>query len=93
LRDPRRNVLLQCIGASRVVAPDFIEGVAVPGECYALCSDGFRHVITSDEIKIMFAPSVCYGETEMKMNVVRLVEVNKQRGETDNISAILIKTV
>lgn len=89
--DPRRNVLLQCIGASRVVEPDFVYGKVKSNECYMLCSDGFRHVVTPQEIKDAFIPSNNAEETVMKENIVRLVDMNKERGETDNISAILIK--
>lgn len=92
-RDPRRNMLLQCVGASKTVEPDYIEGTVAQNECYMLCSDGFRHVVTEDEIKAAFAPSANMTEEAMKSNVVRLVELNKERNETDNISAILVKTV
>lgn len=92
-RDPRRNVLLQCIGASRVVEPDFINGDAQINECYMLCSDGFRHVVSAEEIKETFNPSTNIDENTMKNNIVKLIELNKEREETDNISAILIKTV
>lgn len=92
-RDPRRNVLLQCIGASKIVEPEFVEGVIASNACYMLCSDGFRHVVTSEEIKDGFKPSVNSDEGEMKRNIVRLIELNKERQETDNISAILIKTI
>lgn len=92
-RDPRRNVLLQCIGASKIVEPDFVEGSVAPNECYMLCSDGFRHVITADEIKAALSPANNPNEEAMSKNIVRLIELNKDREETDNISAILIKTV
>lgn len=91
--DPRRNVLLQCVGASRIVEPSFVSGKAVKNECYMLCSDGFRHVVTSSEINSKFAPSNNETEDVMKNNIVELVELNKARGETDNISAILVKTI
>lgn len=92
-RDPRRNVLLQCIGASKIVEPDFITGQVNSNECYMLCSDGFRHVVTADEIKAAFAPSNNMNEMQMNKNIVKLIELNKAREETDNISVILIKTV
>lgn len=91
-RDPRRNVLLQCIGASKIVEPDFITGQVNINECYMLCSDGFRHVVTTAEIKEAFSPSNNLDETQMHKNIVKLIELNKEREETDNISAILIKT-
>ncbi len=92
-RDPRRNVLLQCIGASKIVEPDFITGQYKSEECYMLCSDGFRHVVSADEIQKAFAPSHNDDEKIMKENIVRLIELNKERQETDNISSILIKII
>lgn len=89
--DPRRNVLLQCVGASRIVEPDFIEGMVEQGACYMLCSDGFRHVVTEEEICAALAPAVSMSEPAMKENLIRLTEMNKQRGETDNITAVLLK--
>lgn len=91
-RDPRRNVLLQCVGASRVVEPDYLGGNVQAGACYMLCSDGFRHELTEAEIWNAFAPIANNDETQMKRNVVRLIELNKSRGETDNITALLIRT-
>lgn len=91
--DPRKNVLLQCIGASKVVEPDFIYGDIMPDECYMLCSDGFRHVISEDEIRQAFRPDNNMDEKMMEDNIVRAIEVVKQREETDNISVILLKTI
>lgn len=92
-RDPRRNVLLQCIGASRLVEPVFSFGQPVPGEVYMLCSDGFRHMITDEEIFQAFAPHVLIDEAVMKEKAKELVELNKQRQELDNISVVLVKIV
>ncbi|WP_043932375.1 PP2C family protein-serine/threonine phosphatase, partial [Bacillus sp. EB01] len=90
-RDPRRNVLLQCIGASKLVEPQYIFGRPVPGEVYLMCSDGFRHTITADEIYRAFKPDELHGETEMIRRSKGMVELNKQRQETDNISVLLVK--
>lgn len=91
--DPRRNVLLQCVGASRIVEPAFYYGTAIQNECYMLCSDGFRHVVSAQEIQAAFAPSKNTDENTMKENIVGLVELNKSRNETDNITALLVKIV
>lgn len=90
--DPRRNVLLQCIGASSTVVPDYIKDTTKKGAVYMLCSDGFRHVISSEEMYMALNPNVCTSEDAMKMQAVQLVELNKQRKERDNISVIVIKT-
>lgn len=93
LKDPRGNVLLQCVGASRHVQPVFVCGNTVPDLCYLLCSDGFRHEITRREIGDVFAPAANTNEVVMKRNIVSLVDKNIESGETDNISAVLIRTI
>lgn len=92
-KDSRRNVLLQCIGASKIVEPAFYFGQVSIGDCYMLCSDGFRHVITEDEIINSFSPAVNADEGTMKEHIKQLIELNKERGETDNITSILIKVI
>ncbi len=92
-RDPRRNVLLQCVGASRVVQPEFYYGTVGAGQCLLLCSDGFRHVVSGAEIQQAFAPGSNPDESTMAANVERLIDLNKFRHETDNITAVLIKVI
>ena len=89
---PQRNVLLQCVGASEVVTPDFYTGPVYPDCVFALCSDGFRHVITPEEIYERFNPMVLRNEQTMKENAVYLTELNKGRREVDNISVALVRT-
>jgi PPM family protein phosphatase len=90
-KDPRRNVLLQCIGASKLVEPEFVYGRPRPGQVYMLCSDGFRHMISEDEIYHALSPHVLMNEKVMEEKARELVELNKQRQETDNITVLLIK--
>ncbi|MGN0320167.1 MAG: PP2C family protein-serine/threonine phosphatase [Lachnospira sp.] len=90
--DSRRNVLLQCVGASDEVYPDMIYGETKQNAVYMLCSDGFRHVISSQEIFEKLNPSVLYDENNMSVNSRDLIEINKCRGETDNISVALVRT-
>lgn len=91
--DPRRNVLLQCVGASIVIEPDFFIGEVKKNAVYMICSDGFRHEITGPEILNGFNPNTLTDEIIMKTRAIELVELNKQRLEQDNISVSLIKTV
>lgn len=88
--DPRKNVLLQCIGASISVSPDFFTHVPVPGSVYMLCSDGFRHEITPEEIFTHFKPEILISEEVMRQQSESLIALNKERMERDNISVILI---
>ncbi len=90
--DSRRNVLLQCVGASKSVYPEFYYGKAAANECYMLCSDGFRHVVNREEIQCSFAPKNNTTESIMEKNIQKLIDLNKYRHESDNITALLIKT-
>lgn len=90
--DPDRSVLLQCIGSSPEVEPDFYEGITSPNETYMLCSDGFRHEISSQEIYQMLAPNILTSIEQMDMNTKYLIDLNMQREETDNITTILVRT-
>ncbi|WP_099467928.1 PP2C family protein-serine/threonine phosphatase [Konateibacter massiliensis] len=91
--DPRRNILLQCIGASKTVLPDYIVEGVEPNSIYMLCTDGFRHKITEEEIFEYFNPTALTDEKSMKSNSDKLVELNKKRLENDNITVLLIKVV
>ena len=90
--DSRRNVLLQCVGASDDVYPDMFFGDVQQNAIYMLCSDGFRHEITSDEIFEKLQPGVLFDDYTMQRNTASLIELNKQRQERDNISVALVRT-
>lgn len=92
LTDPQRNVLLQCVGASPTIQPDFYMGDVTINQCYMLCSDGFRHVITPQELYQYLNPAVSTDSAQMQRNMAYLTELNKQRMENDNITAALIRT-
>lgn len=89
--DPRRSVLLQCVGASPIVEPEFTKGLIIPESVYMLCSDGFRHQITDQEMIDKIGPKVCKDEEEMKYGCIYLTELVKNRRETDNITVAIIK--
>lgn len=91
-RDPRRNILLQCVGASEEVHPDFFFGETRENAVYMMCTDGFRNELSEEEIFQALHPDrltawEVSGETERA-----LINLVKQRQERDNISVITIKT-
>ncbi len=90
--DSRRNVLLQCVGASEVVYPDMFFGDVQANATYMLCTDGFRHEITPEEIYQYLQPGALYDYAGMERNAAYLIELNKQRQERDNISVVLVRT-
>lgn len=89
---PQRNVLLQCVGASEVIIPEFECGVYKENELYMLCSDGFRHLITDEEFRKIMDVEKMDTEKNMQDAAVYCTELNKSRMEKDNISVVLIKT-
>ncbi|MED9970708.1 MAG: PP2C family serine/threonine-protein phosphatase [Ruminococcus sp.] len=93
MKSPQRSVLLQCIGASTFIDPEFLTGKCKPNQVFMLCSDGFRHVISEQEIFQSMNPGVLVNEKVMLQKEVFLVELNKQRMERDNITVALVKTV
>lgn len=93
LVDPRRSVLLQCVGASDAVYPDMFYGDTQPNAVYMLCSDGFRHEITKEEILEHLGPQAVTNESELGRGIRTLIDLNKERQEKDNISAVAIRTL
>lgn len=90
-RDSRRNLLLQCVGALPYIEPVFGSGDIFSGSMFLLCSDGFCHVITQEEIFRHLAPSRLPDEAAMQERLAYLIALDKYRGEPDNISAVLIR--
>jgi PPM family protein phosphatase len=89
-KDSRRNVLLQCVGASKTIEPQLVFGEVQEG-VYLLCTDGFRHEITPKEICGSLKPSRLKNQNEMHRSTQALIRLSKKRNEKDNISAIVIK--
>lgn len=92
LRHPQRNVLLQCVGASDVVVPAFISGLCRTETMFLVCSDGFRHQLTKEELLLYLNPETLRTEAEMQKALIRLIDMNKERRESDNITALLVRT-
>lgn len=90
---PKRNQLLQCIGASRNVEPQMILGKTVKNSVYMFCSDGFRHVLTNEEIYENFNFDNLNDEQAMERNSRYLIDLVKSRNEKDNITVALIKCI
>ena len=88
--DKRRNMLLQCVGASDTLEPEISVGRQEKG-AYILCSDGFRHEISEKEILESLSPVNLINKEAMHSNARYLIELDKQRQEKDNISAVVIK--
>ena len=90
--DPRKNVLLQCVGASKDVKPVYYSGQIEKGDGYLLCSDGFRHML--DECEMLAGIELIRKNCEQEnIDIIlrNLVNENMQRGETDNITVLYLQ--
>jgi serine/threonine protein phosphatase PrpC len=90
-KDPRRNVLTQCIGANGIVNPQLVTGDVKPETLFMLCSDGFRHIIEPKEFWDHLNPQMNTNPQQLKNNLVYLTDLNKHRRESDNISALAVR--
>ena len=91
MRDKRRNMLLQCVGSSRDVEPDILFGKVKANEIYMLCSDGFRHKVSNEEIHENFYPRGINSPADLERKEKHMVAIVKARQEKDNISVVAIK--
>ena len=90
--DPRKHILLQCIGASSTVQPQFLEGKIPADAVFMLCSDGFVHKVSEEEIRQVFTPEEMIDQKAMEDAARYMVEQNMKRQETDNITVVLIRS-
>lgn len=89
-KDPRRNVLLECIGINDSVSPIFLEGnVSRKGARILVCSDGFYHELSDREIREKLKRKLSQKE-EIRSVLRDMIWLCERKGEKDNISAILI---
>lgn len=89
-KDRRRNMLLQCVGASKRVEPQVITGRIERG-MYMICSDGFRHEVSEAELFQSLHAANFADKQAMHGKARYLIDLVKSRGERDNISVVLIK--
>ncbi len=89
-KDPRRNVILKCMGAAPEAEPDILEGTIKENMMFVLCTDGFWHHIKPEEWKNYFSPAPALTEKKLAENLYYMMEQVKGRGERDNITAITI---
>lgn len=91
--DSRQHILLQCLGAGREIAPDFVVGTIRPETAYLLCSDGFRHKFSRDEMLKQLNAQNNPTKKKIQKNLTNAIDCIKDRGETDNITAGLLVVV
>lgn len=86
-----KNVLMQCIGATESVSPEYIKGTFAVGDAFMLCSDGFCHELTEKQYEE--AISQMDSSLSMISGARKLIESAKARGESDNITVCFAKVM
>ena len=89
--DNRRNQLLKSVGVLSEVTPDFFCGKVNGGSVYMMCCDGVRNKVFDDELLYYFHPAIMTNKSNMKNNIDYIFSLNKERGENDNMTVVLIK--
>lgn len=90
--DSRQNQITNCLGAGETGrAYDYSILEPEDGCTYLLCSDGFRKLISADEIRQALAPSANSDADALKRSLTRLTDLNLSRQESDNITAAAVK--
>lgn len=87
-KDPRQNLLLQCVGAGKNMRPDYLSGEILPHQTFLICCDGFRRRVTENEIKKICSYSA--KEKKLRGSLEEVAQLCMKRNETDNITGILI---
>lgn len=89
--DKRRNIILQCIGASEKLQTVYKSGNLKTGDVFLLCSDGFVHELEEDEIRGLLEPELLINQFAVKKCLLDAVSLVKKRGEKDNITVVVVK--
>lgn len=90
LADPGRNILMQCVGASKIVKPQFESGDITGAMTFLLSSDGFIHNITEQEIFENFCPQNMKDRVQMTRVCEEITKLVIERGEKDNVTVVVL---
>lgn len=85
-----KGKLTQCIGASQVVEPASGTGILKKGETLLLCSDGFYHKFSENEIAMVYRSNF-KNEKEIDKYCLTQVKEAMNRNEKDNISVVVVR--
>ena len=91
--DKRRNIILQCLGATDNLVPVYQSGTIQKGASYFLCSDGFIHKFSKEELETAMNPQDMNDGDKMHKRLLENIETVKRRGERDNITVVWIRTM
>lgn len=87
-----KNVLTQCVGVNESLEILFYRGKVVANEFFVACSDGFRHYLSETDLYNSLSDIIDNeDEEEWKRKLTEITESNKEKGEKDNITSVVLK--
>ena len=85
------TILMQCVGASPSVEPLTLRGWSRRGDCFVLCSDGFRRAVKTEEIASVLSHAGS-GKGNLRGSLRKIAGTAFARGETDNMTAVAVRS-
>lgn len=82
---PSKNVLTKAVGTHAKVVPEIAFSAYEPDDLYLLCSDGLSDALSLREMETAFS------EENLLSSTKRLISLAKEKGASDNITALLVK--
>lgn len=86
-----RGQLTKCVGSFGYYRPDHRMGTMKAGEAFLLCSDGFTHCVTDQELADTLSGERIQDEAQVERRLREIGSACMRRGETDNMSAVYIR--
>jgi serine/threonine protein phosphatase PrpC len=84
-RHPQRNIITRSLGNDAQLDIDIFKEHVGAGDSVLLCSDGLSNVVSKTEIG-----DIVNQGPNAQSSVQKLVELTKQRGAPDNVTAVLL---
>ena len=82
---PNRNIITRALGPDREAFSDSYTVSLEPGDCLLLCTDGLTGTVTDQEL----AREILRGTKDNRC-LDRLLELAKEQGAPDNVTAVLL---
>lgn len=82
---PRRNLITRAVGTTATIQADLYWQPFSEGDCFLLCSDGLSNLVSQQELLFEIAHGARKDDC-----CQRLIEIAKDRGAPDNVTALLV---
>lgn len=87
----QKNILMQCLGGKMPVLPECREGILAETTTFLLCSDGFYNTYAENEMQSYLQKMNQCEQEEFQRIPAKMIQEIKERGESDNISVIVVR--